>query len=127
MFTVSGWIVFLVISVVTFLGACGYLYSNDSAVAFVVAFVIIILTFIGEKWYFSSTASGARALKTQESNFNCGIERTVRVYDVEGEIIQEYTGKFDVIYDDDRILFDDENGKRHIIYYSTGTVLIDEQ
>ena len=29
-------------------------------------------------------------------------------------------------YDDDRILFDDENGLRHIIYYPTGTVIIDE-
>lgn len=77
-------------------------------------------------WYFQNTESGARALKTQESNFNKGIERKVSVYDIQGDLIQEYSGKFDLEYDDDRILFDDENGLRHIIYYPTGTVIIDE-
>ena len=77
-------------------------------------------------WYYQNTESGARALKTQESNFNNGIERKVSVYDIQGDLIQEYSGKFDLEYDDDRILFDDENGLRHIIYYPTGTVIIDE-
>lgn len=29
-------------------------------------------------------------------------------------------------YKCDRILFDDEQGKRHVIYYPTGTVTVDE-
>ena len=78
-------------------------------------------------WWFNNTASGKRAFKTQESNFNDGIERMVKVYDVNGELIVGYDGKFDITYDDDRILFDDENGKRHIIYDPTGTVVIDEK
>ena len=78
-------------------------------------------------FFYSNTAIGRRALKSQKSNFNNGIERTVRVYDVEGDIIQQYEGKFDIEYDSDRILFDDEHGKRHIIYYTTGTVIIDEK
>ena len=57
---------------------------------------------------------------------NGGIKRKVAVYDIEGDIIAEYQGSFDIEYDDDRILFDDENGLRHIIYYPTGTVVIDE-
>ena len=57
---------------------------------------------------------------------NKGIDRTVKVYDVNGKLIQEYDGKFDIEYDDDRIVFDDENNKRHIIYYPTGTIIIDE-
>ena len=61
-----------------------------------------------------------------QSDFGGGIERTVTVYDIDGEIIQEYSGKFDVDYDSERIKFDDENGERHVIYYTTGTVIIDE-
>lgn len=77
-------------------------------------------------WYYNSTEAGKRARKTQESNFNGGITRVVKVYDVEGDLIAEYTGKFDVDYDNDRIVFDDENNNRHIIYYPTGTIIIDE-
>ena len=72
------------------------------------------------------TESGKRKLKTFESNFTGGICRVVKVYDVEGDIIAEYKGKFDIEYDENRILFDDENGLRHIIYYPTGNIIIDE-
>lgn len=78
-------------------------------------------------WYFGSTEKGKRAMKSQESNFNGGIERTVKVYDIKGDIIAEYEGKFDVDYSQNRIIFDDENGKRHIIYYNMATVVIDEK
>ena len=78
-------------------------------------------------WYFGSTEKGKRAMKSQESNLNGGIERTVKVYDIKGKIIAEYEGKFDVEYNESRIIFDDENGKRHIIYYKTATVVIDEK
>ena len=78
-------------------------------------------------WYFGSTEKGKRAMKSQESNFNGGIERTVKVYDIKGDIIAEYEGKFDVDYNQNRIIFDDENGKRHIIYYNMATVVIDEK
>jgi len=127
MFTVAGWILFIIISVVAFLGACVFAAEMGSKAGFAFALVLILLTFMGEWWYFTSTASGMRAIKTQKSNFDLGVERCVKVYDVEGNLIQEYSGKFDVTYDNDRILFDDENGKRHIIYYPTGTVIIDEQ
>lgn len=90
------------------------------------AVIVCVALFFGMCWYYQNTESGKRALKSQESNFNAGIERRVEVYDMEGELIKEYEGRFDVTYDDDRILFDDEKGKRHVIYYSTGTVVIDE-
>ena len=45
----------------------------------------------------------------------------------EGDLIHEYTGKFDIEFNDnERILFDDENGNRHVIYFKTGTVIVDE-
>lgn len=63
-----------------------------------------------------------------QSNLNGGIERIVRVFDVNGDLIERYEGRFDVETDRQTyILFDDENGKRHIIYYTTGTVIIDEK
>ena len=87
---------------------------------------LIVAVWIIGFWYFNHTESGKRAMKSQESNFNGGITRKVSVYDVQGDVIAEYQGKFDVDYDNDRIVFDDELGHRHIIYYPTGTVIVDE-
>ena len=77
-------------------------------------------------WYYNSTEDGKRARKSQDSNFNGGITRRVRVYDMDGDILEEYKGKFDVDYGSERILFDDENNMRHVIYYKSGTVIVDE-
>ena len=77
-------------------------------------------------WYYNSTEAGKRARKSQDSNFNGGITRRVRVYDMDGDILEEYKGKFDVDYGSERILFDDENNMRHVIYYKSGTVIVDE-
>jgi len=85
--------------------------------------IIVIVGLIA--WWFFGTAAGSRSLKTLRSNVS-GIERTVTVYDINGNILREYTGRFDVEYDENRILFDDEDGKRHVIYYTTGTVIIEE-
>lgn len=77
-------------------------------------------------WWLSATESGKRTQKSWESDTKGGIYRQVRVFDVEGDLVEEYTGKFDVEYSNSRILFDDEQGKRHIVYYTTGTIIIDE-
>lgn len=87
--------------------------------------------FIGGAIFYLNTESGKRAAKDFRSEINNGIRRTVSVYDVNGELIYEYSGKFDVETGNadgaSYILFDDEKGKRHIIYYTTGTILIDER
>ena len=50
------------------------------------------------------------------------------VYDINGILIKQYDGKFDIETDrNNYILFDDETGKRHVIYYTTGTVIVDEK
>lgn len=77
-------------------------------------------------WWYTSTEEGKRALKTQDSNFNGGITREVMVYDMDGDLLAEYRGKFDIEYSDERIMFDDENGQRHIIYFKSGTVVVNE-
>ena len=88
----------------------------------ILAIVVIVGIIV---WWFFGTAAGSRSLKTLRSNVS-GIERTVTVYDINGNVLKEYTGRFDVEYDESRILFDDEDGKRHVIYYTTGTVIIEE-
>lgn len=123
----------IVLDVFLLIGAISiivYFFAEDNVYGLIS--IIVSLIIIGEIigfqfWYYGNTASGNRALKTQESDFNNGIERVVTVYDIDGKVIQKYEGKFDVTYDSSRILFDDENGKRHVVYYTTGTVTIDEK
>lgn len=93
------------------------------------AFIGIIISgimWVCVAWYYNSTEAGKRARKSQDSNFHGGITRRVRVYDMDGDILEEYRGKFDVDYGSERILFDDENNMRHVIYYKSGTVIVDE-
>ena len=121
--------IILTIGILIFGGLCltDYCETTIGKVASVVILVIAMVALWGGLlWYYNCTESGKRALKTQESELNGGITREVKVYDMEGDLVQSYKGKFDVDYDDDRIVFDDENGLRHIIYYPTGTVVIDE-
>ena len=71
-------------------------------------------------------ATWNRMTKGIKSDLGNGLHRTVKVYDAVGNEIGSYSGKFDVDYEDERIMFDDQNGKRHIIYFKTGTVVVDE-
>lgn len=77
-------------------------------------------------WRYGNTESDKQAYKTQNSNLNCGIEKTVEIYDSTGNLIKQYSGKFDIDYKYDKIIFNDENGKRHVICHTTGTVIVDE-
>ena len=92
----------------------------------VVSIVLCVSIWAFSIWWFGSTEKGKRALKTQDSNLNGGIERVVTIYDINGNEIQQYQGQFDIEYTNERILFDDEDGNRHIIYFKTGTVIVDE-
>lgn len=124
-------IIFISILILSIGGTIAYYLIDDEEIVkgiivIIISIGLIIGTVLLTNWYYKNTESGKRAIKTQESNFNKGIEREVKVYDVSGELIKEYKGKFDVDYDNNRIIFDDESNKRHIIYYTTGTVIIDE-
>ena len=126
--------VLLVIGIIVVLAGLGigaYFIRDDeigyAIVSFVIGIIIGAIMIVGPIVY-SNTESGKRALKDQYSNFNSGIERVVSVYDVNGKLIEKYEGKFDVETDHDNyILFDDEEGRRHIIFYKTGTVIVDEK
>lgn len=125
--TVGGWLGFAFgAACFVVLGILIVVFGERRVTGCLVATLCTFVLLGGMLFYYNCTAAGGRALKSQESNFNKGIERVVKVYDVNGELIQEYHGKYDIEYDDDRIVFDDENNKRHIIYYPTGTVIVDE-
>ena len=109
-----------------------YAKEEKSAVATVCGVICVLLSVaicIAIAWWQLNSESGKRALKTQQSNLHGGITRVVKVYDMEGDEIARYEGKFDVAHrnQDNRIMFDDENGKRHIVYYTTGTITVDEK
>lgn len=119
-----------IILVIAGLSIGGYfIYDTEvgAGITCIISGIIIGGCFIVGSLIYSNSETGKRALKDQQSNFGNGISRTVTVYDLNGKIIKEYTGKFDIETDKESyILFDDENGKRHIIYYTTGTITVDE-
>lgn len=129
---IVGWINYVVIiGIIAMIVLASMALASVSKKAWIAALAILaavaILVLVGMRWYFQNTERGKRAFKTQESNLGGGLERVVRVYDMDGDLIVEYEGTFDVTHDEKRVLFDDENGKRHAVYYSTGTVTIDEK
>ena len=104
--------------------------SRAGKIGVAAASIIVALALCGLLfWHLYYTEGGKRAQKTFRSEVDGGLYRVVKVYDMQGEQIAEYKGKFDIDeYQTDgvtKIKFD-VGGKRHIIYCSTGTVIIDE-
>lgn len=109
--------------------------ANDGELAGAISCIVITLVvaglLIGGAIFYLNTESGKRAIKDMDSELNGGIQSIVSVYDVNGELIKTYDGKFDVEVGNadgnPYIVFDDQNNKRHIVYYTTGTIFIDEK
>lgn len=131
--TIGGWVIYLCIVVIIGSIVGGAVYLTENKTVAITSIIIMVLVSIGVLcgmlWWYSNTESGKRAMKTQESNFEGGIRRNVKVYDAIGNMLQEFEGTFDVEFDADkrRVLFDDENGKRHLIYFNSGTVIVEEK
>jgi hypothetical protein len=133
MFTLVDWIIFGFIFIFMFFGTIALFTSDFAKVSKVfILFMEIILFFSivgGCAMYNTKTESGKRSVKSWQSETSGGIDRTVTVYDINGEEVAKYTGRFDVEESSQegvvKIKFDCD-GKRHIIYAQTGTVLIDE-
>lgn len=60
-------------------------------------------------------ASCSRWQKSVISDMGGGIDRTVTLYDYQGDVLDSWSGKFDVSEDDNEVYFDDADGKRVII------------
>lgn len=63
----------------------------------------------------SGCASCSRWQKSVNSDMSGGLDRTVTLYDYQGDALGSWSGKFDVSEDDNEIYFDDAQGKRVII------------
>jgi len=123
------WFIVVLFLLIGLAGAFCIYFSDLKLMSIIVVFVTLALCG-GVYWYGNNTAKGKRTLKDQNSDFNNGISRTLTIYDFKGQQIKQYSGKFDVeTGNKDKvpyIVFDDENNKRHIVYYTTGTIIIDE-
>lgn len=123
MFTLTNWIIFgilliigIAISLVIGIGTENVLAGIISGVISVIL-IAVIMAITG--WYNTSTAAGQRAVKDYKSNVNNGIEREIVITAEDGREIFRYEGKIDIEsnHTDNYIKFDDEHGKRYIIYY----------
>ena len=128
---ILGIIIFVVCLIFAFRNIFGRYKEYGIATLQIIGGIVALAVTVGGSIFYLNTETGKRAIKDLQSEMNSGIERTVQVYDVSGELIKEYSGKFDVETGNSNgttyIVFDDENGKRHIVYYTTGTILIDEK
>ena len=133
MFTLIDWIIFGTIFVCAIGVIIGMIASHcqkkHTVITLIIEVVLMAALIGGCAAYNTKTESGKRSLKTWQSETTGGIDRTVTVYDINGEEVAKYTGRFDVEESSQegvvKIKFDCD-GKRHIIYAQTGTVLIDE-
>lgn len=89
--------------------------------------IMMLVALLALCFVLCSCSTCDRACKDYQSDIGGGLYRTVKVYDIDGDLLAEYTGKFDIETDHSTyILWDDEMGKRHIIYFTTATIIIDE-
>ena len=97
----------------------------------IAAIVIGLVAAVGSAFWLYGTEAGARSQKSFQSSTGGGLTRVVTVYDMEGDQIEQYKGKFDVDANAERIIFDmpqpDGSYKRVQIWSSTGTVTIEEK
>lgn len=130
----EGWSCIILGIVILIAGICFGVYflkkqSYAGGLTVIISGIVIgLLISIGSAYWLYGTESGKRAQKDWVSETSGGIERVVTVYDINGEVIQTYEGKFDIETNEQNyILFEDEKGERHTIYYTTGTIIVDEK
>lgn len=88
-------------------------------------FLALTLVAIAGLTMISCSESQQRELKTIRSDWTGGLNRTVTVYDYNGQKIKSWSGQFDVNETDrNSVYFDTAEGKRVII---SGGIIINEE
>lgn len=88
-------------------------------------FLALALVAIASLTMISCSESQQRELKTIKSDWTGGLNRTVTVYDYNGQKIKSWSGQFDVKETDrNSVYFDTAEGKRVII---SGGIIINEE
>lgn len=118
--TIGGWIIFAFVAGCMIIGAiCGVILCESIAAKITIPIVCVLATIgllTGMLWYFGNTASGQRALTDQKSEFANGLERVIRVYTADGDIIAEYEGIIDIEGNSGGYVLFDYQGKRYTYY-----------
>lgn len=119
--TIDGWLLFGFTSLVFIgLGVLLMIFMFDSQMVKIlspiIGVVLSVALLFGMVWYYDNTASGQRALTDQKSELANGLERVVRVYTADGDIIAEYEGIIDIEGNDGGYVLFDYQGKRYTYY-----------
>lgn len=129
--TIGLWILTILI------GVCGIGFAiwqmwwsgniGDGLPTLIITILLVGISIFGGHWYCSSTATGVRAMKDQQSNLNKGLMREITITAEDGREIFHYVGKCDIETTNEYILFEDENGLRQMIYWGVqDTIIISE-
>lgn len=94
---------------------------NKSSKLTVVGFIAVVAIIAG---VVLSSQTARRWFKDIASDYTGGLNRTVTVYDYNGNKIESYSGKFDVEYKSDGTVKFDIDGKRTTI---TGGIIINQE
>ena len=78
---------------------------------------IIVITILASTMLFAGCASLERSLKDIDSNLSGGLDRTLTVYNANGDVLKTYKGKIDLETTEGGIVKFDLDGKR-IMYYN---------
>lgn len=127
--TIGLWVTAIIIAVIGIICSIGFFTSSSTSgsIALLLTFIITASFIGGGFWWCNNTASGARALKDQESEFNNGIMREITITAEDGREIYHYIGRCDIETNDNYIIFEDEQGLRQMIYWGvTDTIIISE-
>lgn len=117
-----------IVAIIAALATCAFGYAlleGETAMKKPLIVAIITLVVAGGTMFFTNTQTEgfSRWMKSIDSSYG-GIERSVIVYDYDGDIIASYHGNFDVVDNDQEVSFD-LNGQRTIV--QGGIVLIQEE
>ena len=125
--TISGWITFVGLAVVIAFITAGVAVfcetTTGKALSIIVGVIVCIVILAGLLAYHNLTETGKREKKTEKSNLSGGINRTVTVYDYNGNKIDSWTGTFDVTNSEYETYFDID-GKRVVVH---GGIVINEE
>lgn len=81
----------------------------------IVMCVVAVFVFVVGVASLSGCSSCSREMKSFSSDIGGGLDRTVTAYDYSGNVLGQWSGKFDISENDNEIFFDDADGHRVII------------
>ena len=112
--TIGAWVAFILLAMCIF--TLCLTIGDFHPAAFAISIILSTVLLLGMRWYYTSTASGKRALTNEYSELNDGLERIVTVYTADGDIIAQYEGRIDIEGNDGGYVIFDFEGRRYTYY-----------